>query len=154
MLCDTLRDADPDQPIWSWSSRKTASFAQRRMPIETALHRWDAENAAAIARPIQPPELAADGVDEFFDTIVADDFLGPGSETIALVSTDVPGWWRVSVEGGSITFVRAEGSSDATVRASVSDLLLLLWRRIAPFGLAFDGDQMILARFLGRADLD
>jgi hypothetical protein len=40
------------------------------------------------------------------------------------------------------------------VRASSSDLLLLLWRRRGSEGLEVFGDRAALERFLARADLD
>lgn len=150
----TLADAPLDRKVWSWSQHDDVAFVIRRMAQETAMHRWDAQNALGDARPIEPMELAVDGVDEFFDTQIAEDFLGPGGEAIGLVASDGPAPWLATVVDGSVSCVRAEGETDATVRAPASDLLLMLWRRIPPFELDVDGDRVALARFLGRADLD
>jgi uncharacterized protein (TIGR03083 family) len=150
----TLADAPLDRKVWSWSQHDDVAFVIRRMAQETAMHRWDAENALGAARPIEPTELAVDGIDEFFDTQIAEDFLGPGGESICLIASDAPARWVASVADGSVTCVRAEGGADATVRAAASDLLLMLWRRIGPFDLDVAGDRAALARFLGRADLD
>jgi uncharacterized protein (TIGR03083 family) len=150
----TLDDAPLERKVWSWSQHDDVAFVIRRMAQETAMHRWDAENAVGDARAIEPMELAVDGVDEFFDTQIAEDFLGPGGESIALVATDGPARWLASVADGSVTCVRAESGADAIVRAPASDLLLMLWRRIGPFDLDVAGDRVALARFLGRADLD
>jgi uncharacterized protein (TIGR03083 family) len=150
----TLADAPLERKVWSWSQHDDVAFVIRRMAQETAMHRWDGENAVGDARAIEPAELAIDGVDEFFDTQIAEDFLGPGGESIALVASDAPARWLATVADGSVTCVRAEGRADATVRAPASDLLLMLWRRIGPFDLDVTGDRVALARFLGRADLD
>jgi uncharacterized protein (TIGR03083 family) len=150
----TLVDAPLGRKVWSWSQHDDVAFVIRRMAQETAMHRWDAENALGEARPIEPTELAVDGVDEFFDTQIAEDFLGPGGERIGLVASDGPARWLATVADGSVTCVRAEGEADAVVRASASDLLLMLWRRVTPFDMDVTGDRVALARFLGRADLD
>jgi uncharacterized protein (TIGR03083 family) len=150
----TLGAAPLDRKVWSWSQHDDVAFVIRRMAQETAMHRWDAENALGDARPIEPLELATDGVDEFFDTMIVEDFLGPGGETIGLVAADGPARWLATVADGSVTCLRGEGEADVRVRASASDLLLMLWRRIAPFDMDIDGDRITLARFLGRADLD
>jgi uncharacterized protein (TIGR03083 family) len=150
----TLADAPLERKVWSWSQHDDVAFVIRRMAQETAMHRWDAENAGGEARGIDPLELAVDGVDEFFDTQIAEDFLGPGGETIALVASDAPARWLATVADGSVTCVRGAGGADAAVRAPASDLLLMLWRRIGPFDLEVSGDRVALARFLGRADLD
>jgi uncharacterized protein (TIGR03083 family) len=43
-LIEILRDTDPEQPTWTWSETdSTASFYIRRMALETAVHRYDAE---------------------------------------------------------------------------------------------------------------
>lgn len=150
----TLADASPERKVWSWSRRGDVRFVVRRMAQETAMHRWDGENAVGDARAIEPVELAADGVDEFFDTQIAEDFLGPGGERIALVATDGPFRWLATVTDGSVSCERAQGPADASVRASSSDLLLMLWRRIVPPDPGVTGDRDALVRFLGRADLD
>ena len=46
---DGARRADPRQPNWTWSSDHTAGFVIRRMAQETAVHRWDADDAAGSA---------------------------------------------------------------------------------------------------------
>ncbi|MEZ5251715.1 MAG: maleylpyruvate isomerase family mycothiol-dependent enzyme [Ilumatobacteraceae bacterium] len=63
-LVTVLAAADPAQPNWTWSTDKTAGFVQRRMAQETAIHRWDAEQAAGLDTGVEP-HLASDGIDEF-----------------------------------------------------------------------------------------
>ena len=42
-----LGDADPAASVWTWAPQKDVAFIVRRMALETAVHRWDAEAAAA-----------------------------------------------------------------------------------------------------------
>jgi uncharacterized protein (TIGR03083 family) len=70
-LVKTLRERGPDTPSWTFAPPHTAGFWARRQAHETAVHRLDAEHAAAgSAQPdsvpslVFDPELAADGIDE------------------------------------------------------------------------------------------
>src|SRR5207248_2459004 len=63
-LCATLAAADPAAPVWTFTREGTALFWYRRQAMETAVHRWDAENAHGPAGDIDA-ELAADGVEEY-----------------------------------------------------------------------------------------
>src|SRR4051812_13866427 len=45
-------------------SARSAPFAPRRMAHETAVHRFDAQPAIGSPQPIDPPALAADGIEE------------------------------------------------------------------------------------------
>ena len=49
-LGTVLENLDGDLPAWNWGPRpKVASFWQRRMAHETAVHRWDAQFAVSTA---------------------------------------------------------------------------------------------------------
>jgi hypothetical protein len=159
-----LEAAQPDAPVWNWSIRPhVASFWWRRMAQETAIHRWDAQSAHAQQRPIAA-DVALDGVDEFLDVFLPTDLAEkPPTDldgTIQLQSVDRPASWLVTVSGG-VLFARRDqkpAAADqplATVSASASDLLLLLWRRVTPSapGLETGDDAVLLARFTALADL-
>lgn len=163
-LVETLRDADTTIPVWTWAPRKDIGFIPRRMAQETAVHRWDAEAAAGDTRPIDP-RIAVDGVDEYLEYFlrVEPETVGQG-ETLRLRAAGDGGGrglgerveWSVRVDEGGLTANRdgtGAGEPDATVEASPSDLLLLLWRRIGPEVVRVDGDRAALDRFLARAGL-
>ncbi|HEX2234740.1 MAG TPA: maleylpyruvate isomerase family mycothiol-dependent enzyme [Actinomycetota bacterium] len=154
-LVRTLRAADPAAEVWTWAPPHNAGFVQRRMAQETAVHAWDAQAAAGSPHPIETA-LASDGVDEFLDVFLPSDpeRLSIGAERVHLHATDGGGEWTVTVREGSLDVDRSHGKGDAAVRASSSDLLLLLWRRRGPEGLEVFGDRAVLERFLARADLD
>jgi len=50
ILLDTLAAADPVESVWSWSANKRVAHYLRMMPIETAVHRWDAQLAHGRTR--------------------------------------------------------------------------------------------------------
>jgi predicted lipid carrier protein YhbT len=119
---------------------------------ETAVHCWDALNAIAAHEPIEQT-VAVDGVDEFLDEVLpglSPDLNGP-AQTICLHAHDTTGEWTVCVGEGSSHLTRACGQADATVTATASDLLLLLWGRRSPQQVQVDGNMAALQRFLTRA---
>ena len=154
-LAETLGATDPATEVWTWAPQRNVAFIQRRMAHETAVHRWDAQAAVGAPGAIDP-DLAVDGIDEFLDFFLGADpeRLGGAGESIHLHSTDAPGEWLVRVEGGRRSVERAHDKGDAAVRATASDLLLLLWRRVDASQLEVFGDRGALDRFLDRADLE
>ena len=70
-----------------------------------------------------------------------------------LAPTDADRSWVVSVRDDTIDLAADATAAEATAMASTSDLLLLLWRRVAPDDVAVDGDRSALERFLEIADL-
>ena len=168
-LARVLEAAEPDAPVWNWSvAPKLASFWWRRMAQETAVHRWDGQAAHGRQQPIAP-DVAADGIAEFFEVFLPTDFAEqPPADlggTVALRCTDRSDAWLVTVRGGELVALRARapGSGNppgdpplATVSASASDLLLFLWRRLPPTApsVTIEGDAALLARFAALADLD
>lgn len=154
-LADIIEQADGSEPIWSWSGQKNIAFVQRRMPQETAVHRWDAESAAGVAESIEP-ELARDGVDEFLDIFMPAEessFDGRG-ETIHLHQTDGGGEWVLDLERERVQVERGHRKGDAAVRGTGSDLLLVLWRRIPLSAVEVIGDRALIERFLAWMDLE
>jgi len=135
-----LAGLDPDEPAWSWAGDHRVGFWQRRMAHETLIHRYDAEAAAGAPQPLDPA-LAADGVDEVLAIfrLDADDGVPPPGTagTVHLHATDAglggDGEWFVEMDDAGHTVVREHRRGDLAVRASASDLDLLVWGR-APLG--------------------
>lgn len=154
LLTTALERADPQTEVWTWAPQKNVAFVQRRMAQETCVHRVDAELAAGFRRPI-PADLAADGVDEFLAFFLPEDptsLMDPG-ESVHLHATDSGDEWLVAVADGSVTAERRHAKADVAVRGAVSDLLLLLWRRVGPSDVEVVGDGAALERFLARTSL-
>ena len=96
-LYRVLADTDPATPVWSWTPQHDVAWVTRRMAHETAVHRVDAEHAAGRQHRL-PPELAADGIDEFLEFFLS---RGGGANASPLVGsvhlhcTDADGEWTV-----------------------------------------------------------
>jgi len=113
-MLEALAGADPDAVVWGFGSPSTVGGWERRMVIETGLHRWDADQAVGETRPLH--DVAASfGLDEFTDLYLPR--LAP-VPPIELVATDLRRIWMV---GDGDPVARAEGSA--------SDLYLRLMSR-------------------------
>lgn len=148
-LVDVLRSTDPEDAAYSWAGDHRAAFWARRMALETAVHRWDAENATGNAQAIDS-DLGADGVEEMFDAHIPLD--GTPYEgrrgSLHLHRTDGDGEWVVNLEPGALPFARrAHERCDVAARGTGSELVLLLWRRIAPADVEVFGDMGLLEEF-------
>ncbi|MEC9394532.1 MAG: maleylpyruvate isomerase family mycothiol-dependent enzyme [Actinomycetota bacterium] len=154
-LVAALSTAEPSAPCWNWCppGDRTAAWVARRMAHETAVHRWDAENAVGEAAPLDA-ELACDGVDEILDVAWRYQMGGPVTDfptsTLHLHRTDGEGEWLLSAgdEGLIVTHEHAKG--DAAARGTASDLALLVWGRRMP-GIEVFGDEADLAAWLALA---
>jgi uncharacterized protein (TIGR03083 family) len=160
-LVATLRDADPNDAVWSWApGGNSVGWVVRRQAHEAAMHRWDAETAAGNEWAI-PADLAVEGIDEFFEFMAEPPAEGaaPLGGTVHLHCTDADGEWLVAEPepGGPLTVTREHAKGDVAVRATASDLLLLLWRRVdldtAAARLELFGDAAVASRLLQRSDL-
>jgi uncharacterized protein (TIGR03083 family) len=154
-LIETLRSADPATPNWTWSSDKTAGFVIRRMAQETAVHLWDANEAAGTVSPIEA-ELASDGIDEFLTFHAGDRAKGaaPVGGSVHLHCADVAGEWTVKESGDGFVVTREHSKEDCAIRGAASDILLALWRRIPLSACDVVGDADVAARFIAFPSLD
>jgi uncharacterized protein (TIGR03083 family) len=152
MLATKLAATDPTKPCWTWVPfDRSVGFWARRTTQETAMHRWDAQNAGGVADAIEP-ELAADGVDEYLGILGA--FRGrhfPEAGSIHLHTTDTPGEWlvRLDAEGIHLTLEHAKG--DVAVRGPASDVLLVLMGRKTMGAAEVFGDAPLFERFRKHA---
>jgi hypothetical protein len=118
----------------------------RHQAQEVSVHRWDAEGVTGASAPLHPG-LADDGVPEFIEIMVGADLTSlPGAVT--LTATDTGASWRVAGSGAG-----AGGSSRVSeLRASASDLVLMLYRRLPVPDVAVEGDPVLVAALLSLAD--
>jgi uncharacterized protein (TIGR03083 family) len=155
-LVASLREADPSEPVWTWASQKDVAFVSRHQAQEAAVHRWDAETAAGRGFAIDPA-IAADAVDEFLEFSTpfrADDAL-PLDGTVHMHPTDAEGEWMVSErDDGSLAIERGHGKGDAALRATASDLVLILYRRVSLDVGEIFGDRAVLERLVAQTDLN
>jgi uncharacterized protein (TIGR03083 family) len=151
----TLRGLDPDHPVWTFGPpHRRDSFWHRRMAQETIIHRWDAESAHSLPRPIETGR-AVDGLEEIADTWIArsrrrSKLAGTG-ESYLFRPTDIDRAWLVRFDADQFEVVPSSGPADVTVAAPASDLLLFLWRRVPRDRLSIEGDSAILDRYFELA---
>jgi uncharacterized protein (TIGR03083 family) len=149
-LLGALRDAGPDSPCWAWwgdPTPHTAGAVARHQAQEVAVHRWDAEGSIGSSAPLPPP-LATDGVPEFIEVMVGPDITALRG-VVTLHAVDTGGSWKVGSDasGGSAASART-----AELHATVSDLVLMLYRRLAVPDAIVDGDPVLVASLLSLAD--
>jgi uncharacterized protein (TIGR03083 family) len=142
LLLAALTDAPADSPCWTWwGEPNTAGAVARHQVQEAAVHRWDAESANGAPSPLAA-ELAHDGVGEFLEIMLDDDAGLPDGEVV-LESIDTGGRWRAG----------RPGERSVLLRASASDLVLLLYGRLPPSAVESEGDLALLATLLTAADM-
>ena len=108
------------------------------------MHRWDAELATGSVGTLRP-ELASDGVPDFIQIMVGGD-VNALSGTVVLSAVDTGASWQVGAGHPGIPGRAAE------LRATASDLVLMLYRRLPVPDSAVVGDPMLVAAFLSLAD--
>jgi uncharacterized protein (TIGR03083 family) len=160
-LVRTLGEASPDVNCWTFlNAPSPLAFWARRQAHETAIHRVDAEQAAAGAGhrgtdgPPFEPAFAANGVDELIMGFLArnvrrDSWPELGGD-LAIEADDGPGArpaWLVAGRPGAAGVSRGSGPADCAVTGPASDLYLLLWNRGSADGLQVAGDPGVLAAF-------
>lgn len=153
---ETLTTADPAMPCWTWTGTQNVDWIIRRMAHETAVHVWDACNAAGVSAPLDA-QVASDGIDEFLYVMLPHQREGQPvvGGSVHLHCTDVEGEWLVvPSEGTDMSVTREHAKGSVALRGSSTDLFLLLWRRIPSFAVEVIGDAAVAERFLLRTALD
>jgi uncharacterized protein (TIGR03083 family) len=112
-----LRGADPETPVWTFDDSGTLGFWEKRMTVETGVHRWDAQQA--LAEPEKLTDRVAEvGLEEYagFWLELLEDV-----QTLELAATDLGRSW-----------IYGEGEPTARVEGTGSDLELRLMSRPSP----------------------
>jgi uncharacterized protein (TIGR03083 family) len=151
-LATKLATMDPATPCWTWVPfDHSVGFWARRTAHETAMHRWDAQNAGGTRDEVEA-ELAADGVDEYLGILGA--FPGrrfPEAGSIHLHTTDTPGEWLVRLDAEGVHLTREHAKGDVALRGPASDVLLVLMGRKAMDAVDLFGDASLFERFRTQA---
>lgn len=119
-MLEALREADPDAHCWALGPEGNVGFWERRMVIETGVHRWDAYQAFGEEDRLTDL-VARSGLDEFADMWLPQ--LGD-VPTLGVTATDMGRSW-----------VYGEGEPAATVGGTASDVYLRLLSRPSPVDL-------------------
>jgi len=148
-LVATLEATPPTTVVWTWvDDNKTATFTARRCANELAIHRIDAQSARDAIEPVDAA-LAADGIEEIFHMAAhhpRPEGAARGGETIHLHGTDEgrTDEWLITLGPDGPTFRREHAKGDLAIRASVSDLEQLLYRRPTLGPVERFGDETVL----------
>jgi uncharacterized protein (TIGR03083 family) len=150
-----LEAVDPDLPAYNWAPQaKRASFWHRRMAVETAMHRWDAQVAVGPAEPVEA-KLATDGINEVMDSMLPAGRRRGQVEgvrgVVALHAADVGQDWYIRLRGQGIALLDTDTLLDddhpherAQATGTASDLLLALYGRVPYDVLEVAGDPRLL----------
>jgi len=144
-LADVLATADPDGETWHpFPVERTVRFWARRMAQETAMHRWDAEQAVFGSSTLDP-EQASEGLQEYFDlglprVLIRDGVPAPSS-SLHVHCTDVPGEWLLWGENGEYRMTPEHSKGDAAIRGPAGTVLLALMGRADTELLDVVGDR-------------
>jgi uncharacterized protein (TIGR03083 family) len=157
-LTSTLTEAGPDAQMWCPVDGGGSAFYARRFAYETAIHRVDAALALGADYALDPA-VAADGIDEWMELECMPfhfevhpwmrELLAPG-RTIGLHATDTDAHWLLDLTGDVIAWRRADEPAAADIRASVTDLLLAIYRRRRVGGVHVTGDAKLVDFWLER----
>ena len=154
VLLAAIRDADLERPMWSWSPVKKVEFVPRRMAQETAVHRWDAENAVGDPSDLDG-DLAIDGIDELLFLFLPTEapLKEPPGSSVHIHTTDADGEWLAVLDEQPVV-TREHAKGDVALRGPSSDVLLYLWGRVEPSSLEIHGDPATLDHFRSVFDLE
>lgn len=138
-----LTEHDATDPCWNWSgANPTARWVARRMALEAAVHRFDAELAAGSDSTV-PTDLAVDGIDERIAVHLAADLPEETGATlggvICLACSDSAAAWTVEIAGGRLRWRKGRGPADAVLVGTASDLFLFTWNRVRIDALELTG---------------
>ncbi|MCW2570170.1 MAG: hypothetical protein JWO88_228 [Frankiales bacterium] len=149
-LLVALRTVDLDSPAWNWAPHtpQVAAFWPRRMALETAVHRWDAESAHHDANGFDLA-VALDGIDEMLTVMGPSE---PDSDwvrdlptgTAVVRATDSEAEWAVRLAPGEFEVLASAPAEPAAVlEGTASSLLLALWGRASH--ITTTGDPAVVA---------
>lgn len=141
---------DDHAATW-WPPDQTVGFWVRRMAHETSIHRRDIESAVGAETPVAE-DLAADGIDEVLEIMLAGDWSDEvvpeaSGSTVAVESAGHT--WAVTMEPSQVTLTRdASGQPAARITGEPGAVLLWLWGR-GPRP-AVDGDGAAVSELRDR----
>ncbi|MGI9609262.1 MAG: maleylpyruvate isomerase family mycothiol-dependent enzyme [Acidimicrobiia bacterium] len=113
-MLDALRAADSGATVWSFSTDHSIAFWERRMVVETGVHRWDAESSFGEEGPLETL-VAVQGLDEYAQMWLPQVEPLPPLEAVAL---DLERTWRFG-----------DGRPELRVEGTASDIYLRLMSR-------------------------
>lgn len=145
-LVRSLESASPtdDMPTFLPAPSPLAMWA-RRQAHETAVHRFDAQNASGAGTGFDPV-FASDGIDELVRAFAprSTKFPVASTRTAVIHAADTDDTWHVTFAPDGITTTRGDGPADMTLTGDASDLYLVLWNRNEGSTVSVEGDGELL----------
>jgi uncharacterized protein (TIGR03083 family) len=137
-LLAAVRGAGDDTEVATFLGPRPASWWVRRRLHEATVHRADVALALHTEYALDA-ELAADGISEWLDRLVAERSaaLAPAARLV-LRATDSPDAWTVHGTPDGITWEAADSAADVHLTGPATDLLLALLRRKSAQDTAID----------------
>jgi uncharacterized protein (TIGR03083 family) len=143
------------EKVVTFGADDTVGFWLRRMALEAAVHRYDAELAHDDPTPI-PDDESLDGIDEVLRVMLGGPWWDgrvqtqhPVDATVAIEAGERR--WLCDVRLTSVT-VREDDdtSADATVAGDPMPVFLWLWGRVPDDSVRFTGDEALVTQFRAR----
>ena len=139
-LVAALREAAPDVKCATFMPAPSPlAFWARRQAHETAIHRLDAQTAAAqaantAASPAEAfdPAFAGDGIDELIMGFAARRRYrrqDPGERSLAVRAMDTGGRWHVRIADGRTAVTRGDHPAECVLEGAAAGLYVFLWNR-------------------------
>jgi len=165
-LIDAVKHEGPDAPVWTMIGPRPAEFWLRRRLHEATVHRADAAIALGMDYELTP-ELAADGISEHLERVVAQaggligSFQGPmmhplpldDGQVLRLRPTDLEhDGWTIVRDGERLAFAPDYDGDATELRGPAAELLLALVRRrdVADTAIEIAGDADVLSNWLSK----
>ncbi|MEZ5322347.1 MAG: maleylpyruvate isomerase family mycothiol-dependent enzyme [Microthrixaceae bacterium] len=157
-LRDALRDATPDESLWTWGDGRNARWWARRQHAETLVHRLDLELALG-STPEADPALAAEAVDEGLSNVAASgrfhdrvaELRGEGS--LHLHATDTAGEWTITLRDDGFDIGHDHTKGTVAARGPAIALLGALTGRGPVEALDRFGQTALLEWWIERSGL-
>lgn len=143
-LVAALAATDPDEEVWTFSpTGSTCAFWHRRMALETALHRWDAEDALGREATVADA-LAVEGIEEalrvYLEPRLQGRDVGGDGQRVAFVTGSADGWTLLLHPEG-VEVADGVGEADAVISGPALDVWLLLMCRRGLDAVEVSGDR-------------
>lgn len=124
----------PEDAAESWvPDDQTVGFWVRRLTHETAMHRYDLEQAGGGRTSPFDSELAVDGIDEVLSVMLGRGRADPGASGAVVRVESVGRSWSVTLDRAAARLDRAPATGGAPGVATISgdpeEILLWLWGR-------------------------
>jgi uncharacterized protein (TIGR03083 family) len=153
-LLQILETTDDATTVWTWAPQQNVGFIRRHQVQETAVHRWDMQDAATSDPPTPiDPEAASDSIDEFltYSLPMGLSKVERLEGSVHLHCTDTEGEWFVHQDK---RVERLHEKAAVAMRGTASDLLLTLYARVDLDQIEVIGDESIARHLIEHIDLE